>query len=213
MEKKLRLNIDGYFIDVVIKSASYFHKTSHYSYGQIYVSCPLNTKEKDIVNYIKRCYPKKVLDKFPSDYLYSENYCYVLGEKRGLIRPNSLNPITSNSIVIKNDEELKKKLIKLAKDVITSRVRMYEKIMNTKTHEVKVNSMYAARGKNYYSKGLLTFSYELVHFSLELIDAIVIHELAHDFKQNHSASFYEIVYKYCPNYDIKIKKLSFGVKK
>lgn len=213
MEKRLRLNINGYLVDVIVKNASYFHKTSHYSYGQIYVSCPITTPENKIIYYLERIYTKKILNKFPSDFLYSNDYCYILGEKKKLVRPNSLNTFYPNDIYVKDDLELEKRLLKIEKDIITSRVRYYEKLMNTKTHEVKITSMYAARGKNYINKNLLTFSKELIHFSIEIIDAIVIHELAHDFQANHSSAFYKIVYNYCPDYDKRIEKINYGVKK
>ena len=41
----------------------------------------------------------------------------------------------------------------------------------------------------------------------EIIDSVIIHELAHHFVYDHSDNFYKVVYKYCPNYDILRKKL------
>ncbi len=213
MEKKVVINLHGIDIGVIIIDTKKMTRTVHYSYGQIYVSCPIDTPLFIIKMRLEKMFKINTLLKFDKEQLYSENYCYILGEKRRLIRPFSYLDPQKEDIIIKNDEDLLKKLRKLAYDIILSRVRRYEVIMQTKRHEIKITSMYAARGKNYYRKGLLTFADELIHFSLDLIDAIVIHELAHDFQQNHSKKFYEIVYTYCSDYDSRIKKLTYGVKK
>lgn len=212
MEKKVLLKLHGIDVNVIIRDGK-LSRSAHYSYGQIYFTCPINTPNFVLKGYLERIFKKSLLEKFDKEPLYNENYCFVLGEKRRLIRPYSNLEINKGDIIIKDDEDLMNKLKRLFQDIIISRVRRYEVIMNTKKHEVKVTNMSAARGKNYYSKGLLTFSYELIFFSIELIDAIVIHELAHDFYQNHSKSFYDIVYTYCKDYDIRINKLTFGVKK
>lgn len=213
MEKKVVINLHGIDVSVIIIDTKSMIRTVHYSYGQLYVSCPIDTSLSVLKMRLEKMFDLKTLLKFDKDQLYSDSYCYVLGEKRRLIRPFSYLEPKKEDLIIKNNEDLIIKLKKLAYDILVSRVRRYEIIMQTKKHEIKITAMYAARGKNYYRKGLLTFAYELVHFSLELIDAIVIHELAHDFQQNHSKKFYEIVYTYCSDYDSRIKKLSYGVKK
>ena len=83
--------------------------------------------------------------------------------------------------------------------------------MNIPTsYQVKITSMRSSVGKNYYMKNLLTFDHKLIHFSLEIIDSVVIHELTHYFVQNHSKEFYDILLKYCPNYKILSQKLING---
>ena len=56
----------------------------------------------------------------------------------------------------------------------------------------------------------ITFSLELIHFSPEIIDSVIIHELAHDFYRDHSIRFYNVVYQYCPNYDSLRNKMVKG---
>ena len=64
-----------------------------------------------------------------------------------------------------------------------------------------------------YQKKLLTFDKDLIHYSLEIIDSIVIHELAHYYYHDHSHSFYNMVLKYCPNYKELQRKLTYGERK
>ena len=213
MDKKIIVNLYGKDIVVIIKDSVRLANTVHYSYGQIYVSAPINITYTRLYDYLMKRFKQRIINKFDNDFLYIDNYCYVLGEKRRLIRPNMYIEPKLGDLIIKNDDELKAKLISLAKDIISSRVKEYERIMNLKPHEVKITSMSSARGKNYYLKNLLTFHWELIHFSLPLIDSVVIHELSHDYYHNHSKDFYGVVYKYCPNYDEMIYKLTYGEKK
>lgn len=46
----------------------------------------------------------------------------------------------------------------------------------------------------------LNFSSRIAMLPIEVIDAIIIHELCHIVHGNHSKSFWELVYKFCPDY-------------
>ncbi len=50
------------------------------------------------------------------------------------------------------------------------------------------------------SRGTLSFNWRLVHFSPEVIDYVIIHELAHRIHMNHSAAFWKLVKLYDPKY-------------
>jgi predicted metal-dependent hydrolase len=46
----------------------------------------------------------------------------------------------------------------------------------------------------------LRFNWRLIHFSPEVIDYVVIHELAHTKHHNHSQRFWNLVETYCPSW-------------
>jgi len=48
------------------------------------------------------------------------------------------------------------------------------------------------------SQGNLNFNWRLVHYPPEIIDYVIIHELAHRREMNHSSAFWEIVRQYDP---------------
>lgn len=50
------------------------------------------------------------------------------------------------------------------------------------------------------SKGNLNFNWRLVHAPTEIIDYVIIHELAHRTHLDHSAAFWSLVSKYDPAY-------------
>jgi predicted metal-dependent hydrolase len=53
----------------------------------------------------------------------------------------------------------------------------------------------------------LSFNILLIKFPLEVIEYVVIHELAHIKHKNHSKKFWDLVEKYCPDYKQREEKL------
>ena len=56
-------------------------------------------------------------------------------------------------------------------------------------------------------KGHITFSFRLVMLPLEVVDYIIIHELAHLVELNHSKRFWATVHKMMPEYELHEKWL------
>lgn len=53
------------------------------------------------------------------------------------------------------------------------------------------------------TNGNLSFNWRLIHFKPEIIDYVLIHELAHLKHHDHSVNFWALVAKYDPTYKIK----------
>lgn len=93
-----------------------------------------------------------------------------------------------------SEEELEK-----IKEKIGARVRDYSKIMGVTVGRITIRNQ-KTRWGSCSSKGNLNFNYQLYYLPEELLDYVVIHELAHRRYMNHSADFWAEVEKYCPNY-------------
>ena len=100
------------------------------------------------------------------------------------------------------------------RDILKDRVEIYKKIMNIDTpYKVRLSSKplktrFASNSKRTKS---ITFSIELIHYDIDIIDAIVVHELAHDKHFDHGEKFYDLVYQTYPMYDIYNKCLKKGI--
>lgn len=98
------------------------------------------------------------------------------------------------------------RLRSLAKAEITKRVEYYSGIMGLHPTGIKITSAQKRFG-SCSGKNSLCFSYYLMKFSDEVIDYVVIHELAHIKHHNHSRQFYDLVEKYMPDYRQAERKL------
>ena len=57
------------------------------------------------------------------------------------------------------------------------------------------------------SAGNVNFNYQLYYLSDELLDYVVVHELAHRRHMDHSKEFWSEVARYCPDYRARRKQL------
>lgn len=53
----------------------------------------------------------------------------------------------------------------------------------------------------------LCFSYRLMQYPMEAVDAVVLHEVAHMRHMDHSDAFYALIYANMPDYDLRHAKL------
>ena len=214
MEKLEIVNLYGKDIVVNIKISKTNSRKLSIVGGHIYMSLKENYKINDLVKTLQKIFTEKKIKEFYSQPYYTDDYVDILGTRRRLVNLSKGQVRSSeDDFVVNNEKDLEKKLKSLSKDILTSRVRKYSEIMNVPVnYDVKITSMRAAVGKNYYTKNLLTFDKILIHYSLEIIDSVVIHELTHYFVQNHSKDFYDILLKYMPNYRKIRQKLINGVR-
>ena len=75
---------------------------------------------------------------------------------------------------------------------------------------IRINSA-RTRWGSCSSLGNISFSYRLVAYPRETIDAVMVHELAHLTHADHSAKFWSLVYEHMSDYDkhiLPLKKIS-----
>ncbi len=97
---------------------------------------------------------------------------------------------------IKNlDTFYKKEILKY----LPSLVDEYAKKMNLFPTSIKYRKNKRTWGSCNYKNGL-NFNILLMKFPIEIMEYVIIHELAHIKYKNHSKDFWNLVYKYCTNY-------------
>lgn len=160
------------------------------------VSCPHLVSQKFVIAGLDKFFVQLTAKKRVKPSPIENDYFYCLGKK-----------ISISTINISVEEYC----LKIAKQTLEERVRLYEGIMNiSKPYKVKIKKMKTRYGTNSRRTHSLAFQTGIIHYSIDIIDSIVVHELAHFFVFNHSKAFYEIVYKYCPNYKLLQRKLKKG---
>ena len=82
---------------------------------------------------------------------------------------------------------------------IGKRVRHYCEAMGVTVGYVTVKNQ-KTRWGSCSAKGNVNFNYQLAFLPEELLDYVVIHELAHRRHMDHSRAFWAEVEKYCPDY-------------
>lgn len=184
-----------------------FQRNIYYRFRKdgFHVSCPRLTSQSAIVKGLDKFAGKLIaqFEKRNGNYSFEENYIYILGERYEL-----------SQFHLENDTDVHNFLSDKAKTVFQNLVRKNEEIMGIKKpYKIRIKNTGSQFGSNSKQTHTLSFQFNLIHYSEEIIESVVIHELAHDFYRNHQEGFYEVVYKYCPKYKEIQKKLKKGIHK
>ncbi len=86
-----------------------------------------------------------------------------------------------------------------AEKYIIPRTHQWAGVMGIEFHAISLREQ-KTRWGSCSSRGNLQFNWRLVHYPAEVIDYVIIHELAHRRQMNHSAAFWNIVKTYDPAY-------------
>ena len=87
-----------------------------------------------------------------------------------------------------------------AEQYIVPRTKQLAEKMHTEYARIKFGQHKTQWG-SCHSNGTLTFNWRLVHAPTQVIDYVIIHELAHRTHLNHSAAFWALVAKFDPKYE------------
>lgn len=206
-KEKLEYLVDEKTYSVIVTRKRIKNITYRFKDGCFYISAPRIASNVIIFKGLDK-FAKNLIKKSIKPNAISNEYIYVFGERYPF---NNIN--IDNSAIEYSDRDIKKlfekKLKKLLLDYVTESVKRYglEMGINTDIYRVKVRNTKSRFGSNSRTTNTLAFSSQLVHFSKEIIDSVVVHELAHCKVFDHSKEFYNVVYQHCPNYNILRKKL------
>jgi predicted metal-dependent hydrolase len=126
-----------------------------------------------------------------------------LGVARTILLAPILSPQTSEATVVLPEnydvERLRKWLKFEAKRVLTERAQHFSGLMGVSYTALKLSSA-KTRWGSCSAKNSLNFSWRLILCPTDVIDYLVVHELAHILQKNHSPKYWQQVAAILPNY-------------
>ena len=96
--------------------------------------------------------------------------------------------------------------IRKAKETITKRVSYFARLMGVSYRNITIREQKTRWGSCSSEKNL-NFNWKLVLLAPELLDYVVVHELAHRREMNHSKNFWKIVEAELPDYRERRRRL------
>ncbi len=206
-ETEFILDNNSYRVKITYKP---FKKNISYRYkdGEFHISSPLLCSQKEIFRGLDKFAPLLIKrSRRPSARF--DNKIYILGKLYDL-STQCISLGDGNHVTFSNDKELETKLKKYFLEIVTKIVRNKEEEMKINPNNIRVKRMKSRYGSNSKRTRTICFNLELLHYDSEVIEAIVVHELAHCLVFDHSKRFYDVVYRYCPNYKVLHKRLRKG---
>ncbi len=103
-------------------------------------------------------------------------------------------------------EEMRKAGVEKALRIFPERVEYYARLMGISYGRITIREQ-KTRWGSCSGRGNLNFNWKLVLMPPEILDYVVVHELAHRREMNHSRAFWKIVEQVLPDYQERRKKL------
>jgi len=139
------------------------------------------------------CTPQGYIDKF-----VASNGEWINTHLEKQSRRNEKEPALSKTEIAK--------LKKLGQEKITWKVGYYSQLMGLAPAGVKITSAVKRYGSCSPTNSLC-FSWRTILLPDELLDYIVVHELAHIRHKNHGKAFYALIAQYLPDYRERVRAL------
>lgn len=133
---------------------------------------------------------------------------YYLGEVYDIIFFSTTTlEIIDHRIYVKDKSTLEKWYKKKTKEIFENRLNYWYNVFeeNIPEPKLRIRKMTTRWGVCNKKTNTVTLNSELIKYSLDKLDYVIIHELSHFIHFNHSANFWSLVSKYCKNYK-KIRK-------
>lgn len=197
--------INGLTYKVVISKKNVKNINYRLVNNEFHISCNYLCTKKYVMSCLDKIGPSLIKRAKKPRQLICDSFYYLFGQKFDNTHIFIFENIQYH---FSSEEDFYKKIKKPFLEYLKKKVKNCRDIMNI-TENLKVNTRKMSTRYGSYStrSKSLDFNLTLVHYSEDIINSVIIHELAHYFVYNHSKKFYDVVYKYCPNYDLLDKEL------
>lgn len=190
--------------------------------GEIVVSANPFVPQKKIDEFVQEKiswileHQKKVIEKHAMSFVSKEHFVLFGVAMKIKISIGKYNQVHYDNdimyVQLRHEEDFNKAIEgfikKLCKDVFQDIVGLMHKkleVYQIPYPEIKIRKMKSRWGSCTPAKQLITLNQNLIHYPIEFIEYVVLHEFAHFIQPNHSKAFYHIIENYMPDYKERIQ--------
>ena len=210
----MSVELGGKLIDVFIVKKNNKNMYLRVKEDGIHISCNYFVTKSMILNFIMSN-EKMIIeayDRLQKKKEKKEEF-YYLGNRYDVIILNTVSKIEfyGDKVFVKNKTYLNTFLKNEANRIFNERVKVCYNLFEERIPypEVLIGKMTRKWGYCSKAKKLIKLNFELIKYSINEIDYVIIHELCHFLEFNHSPNFWKYVKKYAPNYKESKNKLNY----
>ena len=156
-------------------------------------------EEGSTLPYLGTNYPLKVNNNQSRNTLTFMNGVFVVGITR---------PKTDEDVGFQIKHLYEDWIIRMAYPILKAKVEIYSQKLGVDEPDILIKDNLKSRWASLTKKGSINFNMHLIKAPQDVIYYIVLHELCHLKIKGHSHHYWDLVYRYMPNYQEKIKWLS-----
>ena len=151
----------------------------------------------------------KMIDKSKKKELNKQTFKILGIPYQIIINDNEKFSIKDNVITSPNEKKIDIYLREQAKTIYQEKLIYYYNLFEEKIPKptLKIRKMTSRWGVCNTKIHQITLNLELMHYNIECLNYVIVHELSHLIEANHSKKFWNIVEKYYPDYKSIRKKL------
>ena len=176
-----------------------------YKNGEVIVTAPFLTSKKTIDQFVAShkewIESQKIKDSKSylkdGDCIHFVDGDYIL-KVNPLIKQISLK---DGLISVRNQKDFEKLLKKASKELLTNMFLNVQNQLGLKDMHLKIGIYSSQWGSCNKAKRDIHLNAYLLLTDYDFIHSVIIHEFAHMYVQNHSKDFYNVVYRWMPEYD------------
>lgn len=202
--------------DEIIRSRRKTLTISVDAFGRLIVRAPLRCSEARIFSFIREkegWILRKIAERkgagmqLPPENLHGYKML-VLGNECTLqvVSSQKVGYDSENNIIYLPEKNSRERLIKWLKDnakrILALVTEQMAERMDTKYKSITITSA-RSRWGSCSGENALRYSFRLIYAPKEVIEYVVVHELAHTIQHNHSKLFWAEVAKYVPDWKVK----------
>lgn len=190
--------------------------------GSVTVRAPMRASDRLILQFVekhaswvekKKAEMRAMVPCSPKQYLPGESFLY-LGQAYPLeiVKDQKSKLVLDDGFRLADSMQANAEMVfqdwycQQARQVIEARVAFFAERHQFQYKKIRISSA-RTRWGSCSSKGTLSFSWRLILTPLDVIDYVVVHELAHTVHHNHSKHFWKLVEKLMPDYKERRKRL------